>query len=211
MSTSLAGVIVFYGLVALTIAGAAWVAFARNIVHSAFALLGTFLGVAGLYAYLSADLVAVIQLMVYVGGVLILILFAVMLTSRIVDVKVSNRSWGLLPGILILLAVGTLLVLVAVRVYWPRVPAAPAEPTASGIGDALLGPYVLPFEVISILLLAALVGAVTLARGRASRGSGFGIRGSGEPDSTPRPTPPPKPEARSPNPEPRAGDPEVSP
>ena len=53
-------------------------------------------------------------------------------------------------------------------------PAAPAEPTAAGIGDALLGPYVLPFEVISILLLAALVGAVTLARGHASRGSGSG-------------------------------------
>jgi NADH-quinone oxidoreductase subunit J len=195
MSTSLAGVVVFYGLVALTIAGAAWVAFARNIVHSAFALLGTFLGVAGLYATLSADLVAVVQLMVYVGGVLILILFAVMLTARIADVKVSNRSWGLLPGILILLAVGTLLVLVAVRVYWPRVPAAPAEPTASGIGDALLGPYVLPFEVISILLLAALVGAVTLARGRASRGSRLGSRGSGSGPTADSQQPTAKPEA----------------
>ena len=201
MSTSIAGVVVFYGLVALTLAGAAWVAFARNIVHSAFALLGTFLGVAGLYAYLSADLLAVIQLLVYVGGVLILILFAVMLTARIADVKVSNRSWGLLPGILTLLAVGGLLVLVAVRVYWPRVPAAPAEPTSARIGDALLGPYVLPFEVISILLLAALVGAVTLARGRAKRDSGSGIRDSGEPDSTPRPTPPPNPEPRIPRPE----------
>ena len=214
MNTSVAGVVVFYGLVALTLAAGAWVAFARNIVHSAFALLGTFLGVAGLYAFLSADLVAVIQLLVYVGGVLILILFAVMLTSRIADVKVSNRSWGLLPGILILLAVGTLLVLVAVRVYWPRVPAAPAEPTASGIGDALLGPYVLPFEVISILLLAALIGAVTLARGKAKRGSGLGTRGSGGTDPQPEPgspQPAPKPEAGAPNPESRTPHPEVSP
>ena len=214
MSASIAGIVVFYGLVTLTIAGAAWVAFARNLVHSAFALLATFLGVAGLYAYLSADLVAVIQLMVYVGGVLILILFAVMLTARIADVKVSNRSWGLLPGILILLAVGVLLVLVAVRVYWPRVPAAPAEPTASGIGDALLGPYVLPFEVISILLLAALVGAVTLARGKVKRDPGSGSRGSGTPDPKPEagsPKPAPKSEAGNPDPEPRIPNPEVLP
>jgi len=206
MNTSLAGVVVFYGLVALTIAGAAWVAFARNIVHSAFALLGTFLGVAGLYAFLSADLIAVVQLMVYVGGVLILILFAVMLTSRIADVKVSNRSWGLLPGIVILLGVGALLVLVALRVYWPRVPAAPAEPTAAGIGDALLGPYVLPFEVISILLLAALVGAVTLARGRASRGSGSGPTANSQ-QACPEPVEGPTAAAGSPTPPAPASEP----
>jgi NADH-quinone oxidoreductase subunit J len=166
VSTTTVGALVFYGLAALAVAGAAWVALAPNIVHSAFALLATFLGVAGLYAWLSADLVAVIQLLVYVGGVLVLILFAVMLTSRISDVKVSNRSLGLVPGAAVLLAVGTLLLLIAIRIPWKRYTAHGDAVSASDIGDALLDRFVLPFEVISILLLAALVGAVVIARGR---------------------------------------------
>jgi NAD(P)H-quinone oxidoreductase subunit 6 len=173
MTTSLIGAVVFYGLAALAIGGAAWVAFAPNIVHSAFALLATFVGVAGLYAFLAADLVAVIQLLVYVGGVLILILFAVMLTSRIADVKLSNRSIGMGLGFLMLLVVIGAIAVVGIRVAWHREPL-PAQPvpTSAGLGDALLGPYVLPFEVISLLLLAALIGAVTLARRSRTAGSG---------------------------------------
>jgi NADH-quinone oxidoreductase subunit J len=170
MTTSLIGAVVFYALAALAVGGAAWVAFAPNIVHSAFALLATFLGVAGLYAFLTADLVAVIQLLVYVGGVLILILFAVMLTARISDVKVSNQSMGTGLGFLVLLVVIAAVATVGIRVAWHKAPLPlhPA-PTSAGIGDALLGAYVLPFEVISILLLAALVGAVTLARGTSKK------------------------------------------
>ena len=166
MTTSTIGAVVFYALAALAVAGAAWVALARNIVHSAFALLATFFGVAGLYAFLSADLIAVIQLLVYVGGVLILILFAVMLTSRISDVRVSNRSAGLGTGLLVLVGIIAVTAAIALRVPWGKAPPATPEPMASGVGDALLGPYVLPFEVISILLLAALIGAVTIARGK---------------------------------------------
>ena len=95
-------------------------AFSRNIVHSAFALLGTFVGVAALYALLAADLVAVIQLMVYVGGVLILILFAVMLTARIDEAKDSNPTVGRIPGLLAMLAVAGLLVVTAVKAFGPR-------------------------------------------------------------------------------------------
>ena len=73
MNLEFAHGLLFYVLAALAVLGASQVAFARNIVHSAFSLLATFAGVAGLYALLSADLVAVIQLMVYVGGVLVLI------------------------------------------------------------------------------------------------------------------------------------------
>jgi NADH-quinone oxidoreductase subunit J len=142
------------------------VAFARNIVHSAFALLATFAGVAALYAFLSADLVAVIQLMVYVGGVLILILFAVMLTSRIDEADVSNPTLGRIPGLLAMAAVAVLMVASSLAVFGHRTEQAPAGPTVSKIGDALLKEYVLPFEVISVLLLAALLGAVTIAGGR---------------------------------------------
>ncbi|MBI5490773.1 MAG: NADH-quinone oxidoreductase subunit J [Deltaproteobacteria bacterium] len=202
MTTSLAGAVVFYALAALAVAGAAWVAFARNIVHSAFALLATFFGVAGLYAFLSADLVAVIQLLVYVGGILILILFAVMLTSRISDVKVSNRSVGLGLGLLVLLGTIGTMAAIALRVPWGKAPPATPEPMASGVGDALLGPYVLPFEVISILLLAALVGAVTLARGKkrvpAPTASGDAASGPG-------------PDLKTDNGEPKTPSPEVQP
>jgi NAD(P)H-quinone oxidoreductase subunit 6 len=166
MSGETASTVVFYALVALAWGGAAAVAFGRNIVRSAFALLGTFLGVAGLYALLSADLVAVIQLLVYVGGILVLILFAVMLTSRIAQVKASNLSLGLGAGLLGLAAVAVPLVVVLRRLPWSTAPASPATPTTSAIGDALLSTYVLPFEVVSVLLLAALVGAVMLARSR---------------------------------------------
>lgn len=164
MAETPGAVAVFYALAALTLAGAAWVAFARNIVHCAFALLATFLGVAGLYAFLAADLLAVVQLLVYVGGVLVLILFAVMLTAKLGGPLVSNPSQGVFAGLLALAVVAGLTTFVAVRVFGGAAPA-PAEPTTARIGNALLSAYVLPFEVISILLLAVLLGAVTLARG----------------------------------------------
>lgn len=155
----------FYGFAALTLLGAAWVAFLGNIVRSAFALLATFVGVAGLYVLLSADLVAIIQLMVYVGGVLVVILFAVMLTARIQEISVSNRSLGRGPAVLLLAPLVGLLAVASLRLQAARIAVTEGQPTTRAIGDALLGPYVLPFEVISLLLLAALLGAVVLSRG----------------------------------------------
>src|SRR3990170_5329550 len=89
------GALAFFGLAALTLGSAALVAFSKNIIYSTLSLLGTFLGIAGLYITLSADFLAAVQILVYVGGTLTLILFAVMLTSRIEDMKVSNPRAGL--------------------------------------------------------------------------------------------------------------------
>jgi len=166
MTNAWAGTVVFYLLAALAVGGGVLVAFGRNIVRSAFALLATFFGVAGLYACLGSDLVAVVQVLVYVGGVLVLILFAVMLTSRISDVNVSNGSRGMVAGIAAVLGVTCCTIWVALRFPVGEQPAPAAVPTTSVVGDALLGPYVLPFEVISVLLLAALIGAVTIARSK---------------------------------------------
>ena len=91
-------------IAAVTVISAAGVAFSPNIVYSAFSLMGTFMGVAGLYVLLAADFVAVVQVLIYVGGILVLMLFAVMLTHRIADVRVSNRSVGRLPALLIMAA-----------------------------------------------------------------------------------------------------------
>ena len=87
-------VALFYAFAAFTVLSAAGVAFSKNILYSAFALLGTLFGVAALYVFLAADFVAGAQFLIYIGGVLVLILFAVMLTNRIADVAVSNRSVG---------------------------------------------------------------------------------------------------------------------
>jgi NAD(P)H-quinone oxidoreductase subunit 6 len=177
--------VAFFGLAALSLAGAIGVASGQNIVRSAFSLLATFLGVAGLYVLCAADLVAVIQVLVYVGGVLILLLFAVMLTSRIADVKVSNQSLRPAWGLVAFGAVAASLLFAAA--HWPESssPASPATPTTAVIGDALLGPYVLPFEVASVVLLAALLGAVCLARGWGVLPGGR-LPAGGEPDARPQ-------------------------
>ncbi len=157
---------VFWALALLTIGSAAGVAFSRNIVYSSFSLLGAFLGIAGLYVFLSADFLAVAQVLIYVGGVLVLILFAVMLTSRLQQVKLSNPAMGLLPATLATAATTALLIFVSVAAPWRArwAPAPPLLPTSETLGDLFLNKYLLPFEIASVVLLAALIGAVVVAR-----------------------------------------------
>jgi NADH-quinone oxidoreductase subunit J len=155
--------IAFLILAALTCVSAGIVALSRNIIYSTVALLGTFLGIAGLYVQLSADFLAAIQVLVYVGGTLTLILFAVMLTARIEDVRTSNTSRARLPAVLLVGLVLLLLGMVANRTEWP-VQAATPMPSTAKLGHAFLSEYMLPFEVGSVVLLGAMIGAVVLAR-----------------------------------------------
>ncbi len=156
--------VLFYVLAALTVAGAGGVAFARNILHSAIGLLMALLGAGALYVLLSADFLAVTQLLVYIGGVLVLVLFAVMLTSRIGEVNVSNASVGVVGGLLLLAAVAPVLVAVALLTPWRLIAPGPAVATTAALGDAFLTRWLLPFEVASMVLLATLVGAIVIAR-----------------------------------------------
>jgi NAD(P)H-quinone oxidoreductase subunit 6 len=158
------GDLLFFVIAGVTVVSAAGVAFSPNIVHSAFSLMGAFMGVAGLYVFLAADFVAVIQVLIYVGGILVLMLFAVMLTHRIADVRVSNRSVGRLPALAIIVFVGVVMGRAAVNANWHHVAAGTPTPTTYAIGNAFLGEYVLPFELASVVLLAALIGAVVLSR-----------------------------------------------
>jgi NADH-quinone oxidoreductase subunit J len=122
------------------------------------------LGVGSLYVFLSADFLAVTQLLVYIGGVLVLILFAVMLTNRITEIKVSNANVGLWGGAMLFVAVApVLLAMATVTPFAVREPEVVAATTAA-IGDAFLTKWLLPFEVASMVLLATLVGAVVIAR-----------------------------------------------
>ena len=157
--------LVFYAMAVMTIAGAAGCAFSRNIIYSAWSLLFAFLGVAGLYVMLGADFPAVAQVLIYVGGVLVLILFAIMLTKQIgEDPKLTNAHLGLPAGAaLAALTVGTL-TWMAVNAPWKIAPVVSWEPISSALGIAFLTDFLLPFEVASVVLLAALVGAVVIAR-----------------------------------------------
>ncbi len=158
------GVIVFYAVAALTVGSALIAAFSRSIVYSAFALLGTFMGVAGLYILLAADFVAIVQVLVYVGGILVLTLFAVMLTHRVADVQISNRSVGRVPALVIIIVVVALMGRAVFQANWRQVEEVQVAPTTYGIGNAFLGEYILPFELASVVLLAALIGAIVLSR-----------------------------------------------
>ncbi len=159
--------IIFYILALMVVVSAAFVSISKNIVRSAFALVYTFIGVAGLFILLSADFIAATQVLVYVGGTLVLILFAVMLSSRISDIKISNLSVGFIPGFFVTACFSAVLIYIAVSGQWQVSDTKDTlqfSPTTQAIGDALLSKWLLAFEVISILILAGLIGAVVIAR-----------------------------------------------
>ncbi len=153
----------FFGLAGFTVAAALLVVVGRNIVHSAVALIFSFCGVAGIYVLLDAEFLAAVQVLIYVGGITILLLFAIMLTTRIAArVEVFNEQW--LPGALIAAGITALLVYASVTgIQISGVAPSPVE-TAPALGRLLLTTHVLPFEVASVLLLSAMVGAIILAR-----------------------------------------------
>lgn len=155
---------IFYILAAFTVWAAGVVVLGKNIVRAAVALIFSFCGVAGLYVLLEAEFLAAVQVLIYVGGITILLLFAIMLTSRIsaTAARVVNDQVVLSA----LVGVGLLAGLCyAVLSGIPSIVGPPQLPeTSPFLGRALLTTYALPFEVVSVLLLAGMVGAIVLAR-----------------------------------------------
>lgn len=156
--------IIFYIFAILTVVSAGYVAFSRNIIHAAFALLFTFSGVAGLYVLLNADFLAVTQLLIYVGGILILLIFGVMLTTNMTNVELSTQTLKSLPATIIVAVISALLVSTMLTTKWKTGEELQSDSTIEQIGEFLLTKYLLPFEIASIVLLIALVGAAFLAR-----------------------------------------------
>ena len=156
----------FWMLAAVAIIAALGVVLIRNVFRAALSLILCFVMVAGLYITLSADFLAAVQILVYVGAIAILIVFAIMLTRRLMakDLVQRNAQWGwsALGAVLLFVALG----LVLLRVNWPVVEAAVPEGTISILGQDLMGRYLVPFEVASVLLLVALVGSIIIARER---------------------------------------------
>ena len=156
--------LIFYLFAAVTLLSALMVVTNRNIVHSAFYLLFTFFGVAGLYVLLAADFIAIVQLIVYVGGILILLLFGVMLTNKITNVEIKTGTINLVPAVIgVGLLAGALLAAV-INAPWKVKNIEQTVPTTSVLGTLLLQEYLLIFELIGIVLLIALIGAASIAR-----------------------------------------------
>lgn len=157
--------LVFVVLSALTVAGALAAMTLRNLVHCALAVAVAFAGLALLFLELDAEFVGFVQILVYVGAVAILVVFAILLTRAAEDGKVGavfSRTWQ--AGLVIAAAVFSVLgwaVLRSVR----GLPEAVGKPgiTVRDIGDALMSRFVLPLEIVALLLTAALVGAVIVA------------------------------------------------
>jgi len=157
--------IIFYVFALITLSSSAIVVFSKNIVHSAFALLFTFFGVTGIYILLNADFVAVAQLLIYVGGILVLLLFGVMLTNKVVSVDIKTGALQTFPAAIMAAILAGALCGVFYVTDWKIVSAAPQlATTTDSLGQMFMTTYLLPFEVASIVLLVALVGAAMIAR-----------------------------------------------
>jgi NADH-quinone oxidoreductase subunit J len=162
--------VLFIGFALAAMAGALFVAVSRNIVRSAFSLLMVLFSVAALYALSKVDFIFAVQVLVYVGGILVLIIFAVMLTHKIVDVNVSNESaptpWAAAATLCLLIILVLVIAVMSQRWYLAtEVPRIPADaPWTEKVGEALMTRYLYPFEIVSVLLLACLIGAAYLAR-----------------------------------------------
>jgi len=158
--------VIFLILSAVALVGGAGVVFSRKLFHAALFLVLSFVGVAGFYLLLEAEMLAMIQILVYVGAIAILIIFAIMLSQRIMsaDYRAENEQW--LFALVAAVALFAVLAFILLSVGWPTAQASVPEDSIVQLGKALVDPeqFVLPFEVASVLLLVALVGAVIIAR-----------------------------------------------
>ena len=162
--------VIFLVLSAFTLAAGLMVVTVKNIIHSALWLIASFFSVGALYLLMEAEFIAIVQVLVYVGAISILVLFAIMLTRHVTGegVRQLYQRWWLA----LIVAAGLFGLLIVPTVYtynWSTVqPAADGQATVIAstveIGTAFMREYLLPFEVASVLLLSALVGAILLVR-----------------------------------------------
>ncbi|HUP34115.1 MAG TPA: NADH-quinone oxidoreductase subunit J [Candidatus Limnocylindria bacterium] len=156
--------ITFWGLAAVLVASSLAVVLTRNLFHSVLYLAMSLTATAGVFLSLDAEFLAAIQLLLYAGGVVTIVVFAIVVTERLVGDRITQTSRQILTGLILSGAL-----LVALLVVFRRGPLTVPRPAMIGdltraIGESLLTSYVLPFELLGVLLLVALVGALYFAR-----------------------------------------------
>lgn len=160
--------IIFYILGALAILSALGVLFTKNLIHAAFLLVLTFFAVAGIYVLANASFVGVTQLLIYVGGILILMIFGIMLTNKLdgkaLVTKHHNQLMGILLSSLFFLFLGYVLLTANLEMIEknPHI----SDNTIQFIGINLMSKYLVPFEIVAVLLLIALIGAAVISEKR---------------------------------------------
>jgi NADH-quinone oxidoreductase subunit J len=162
----------FYAFATLILGGALATILQRNPVHSAISLICSLLGVSGIFLLQGAEFLSVAQIIIYVGGIMVLFLFVIMLADlhRIAKQSSFQKHWKAGVVTLVLAAVGifSLLPFRSVLLATPasQTSGQPALGNSEAIGTALFQDYLLPFEIASLLLLAALIGSVVMAKKR---------------------------------------------
>ena len=157
--------IAFWVLAILVIGAALAVVTLRNVFRAALSLIMCFVGVAGIYITLSADFLAVIQVLVYVGGISVLVLLAIMLTRNVPEGSPANRLR--VPAFLMAAVLLGIMVFSVLNTTFPISSAAPLQQTTGALGQAMLDNktgYILPIEIAGVLLLSAVLGAIVMAR-----------------------------------------------
>ncbi len=154
----------FWGLAAVLLASAFAVVLSKNLFHSVLYLALSLTATAGIFLSLDAEFLAAVQLLLYAGGVITIVVFAIVVTERLVGDRITQTSRQLVNGFVV---AGSLLV--AVLLFLRSVPLPTARPAMTGdltraIGQILLTRYVLPFELLAVLFVAALLGAIYFAR-----------------------------------------------
>ena len=162
----MSGQIAFWILSAIAVLGALVAVRKRNLIHGVFALMIFFAALSGLFLLLLAEFIAAVQVLVYIGAVGVLMLFAIMLTERVAGDagrRMTSRGW--FWGLVVAAAVFVILLLPAIQ-QWPTPQATlTPDPSVEELGKQRMNPYVVTLEVMALLLTAALIGAVTAAQG----------------------------------------------
>jgi NADH:ubiquinone oxidoreductase subunit 6 (subunit J) len=154
----------FWALSALAVGSALMVMLTRTIVHAVIFLVLFFVALASLFVLLSADFVAVAQLLVYAGAIAVLVVFAILLTPEREMVARDTQFMG--PGLFAGAVIAATVTFVAFHTNWATASRGGFTTTVDAIGQGLLNRWALPFEISSVLLLAAMIGAIVIVRGR---------------------------------------------
>ena len=158
--------IVFAILAVVTLGAALMVVLSHNLMRSALWLILAFFGIAGIFILLQAEFLAVTQVLVYIGAISTLIIFAIMLSRNFANPSMPrfNEQWGLVGGFAALLFVA--LAALVTRIAWPVAAGDVPGDAIRQLGMDFVGPYVVPFEAASVLLVVAMIGAIIIARER---------------------------------------------
>jgi NADH-quinone oxidoreductase subunit J len=168
--------VIFYFFAGIAVGSAALMVTRRNAVHSAIFLITTLLATAGIFLQLRAEFLFIVQIILYVGGIMVLFIFVIMLVNLDValhQIKFARQKW---VALIVTLALSAQIGLMfwttskGVGQIWPGLNAAPANrlpPNAEAVAKSLFNEYLLPFEIASVLLLVAMIGAVVMAKKRA--------------------------------------------